>query len=641
VTLDPGQVAVVYNAFHGLNTDSLFRTQWSVPAASKVIGVFWSTEDDGSNKSRGGLFNNPGAGNEVLSFRDASGAALNTVPLAEDGTFWPAYSTGSSVYLVDVTKDNTVGTNWKSARVSTDGGIKSLGPNFSTSDIGSPGWILQDASPVIGVTNAAVTGAEGTTITNSGTWSDPNVTDVVTLTANVGTVVKNADGTWSWSIAAADNVAATPVTITANDGLRGIATVSFTYAATNSAPALGVSQASVSGNVLSTLTNIGTWNDVAADTVTLTASVGTVTKNADGTWSWSLSTTVPINSQTVTITGTDEDGGSSNVTFTIDALVAVTNTKVYYKGSSFAGTGVDAALDPSKALAKSGPGSLQLSYANLINSSLGINGIVLDVAGLVGTSLTTADYSLRVSPTGAFNEAANPPSGWAAATAPSLVDVVAGGTTAASRVRFEWPDNAIANQWLQIRILPTANTGLREAQTFYIGHLLGETDGAISQGRFVVGIADINLIKPNVGFAATVDSVFDITKNKIVQISDILAMRSRVGVGLLRNITIPPAGSGAEAEGGISGLNLLAPLVGASKQPDNFTQIIEPRWTGLNYDVQPLQVFALNQVAEPATVALPPVAVSESPTAGPVDFSSVDAFFSELSLKKKSLLSKG
>ncbi|MEI8213159.1 MAG: Ig-like domain-containing protein, partial [Planctomycetota bacterium] len=346
MTLDPGQVAVLYNSFYGLNTDLLFRTQWSVPATSKVIGVFWSTEDDGSNKSRGGLFNNPGAGNEVLSFRDASGAALNTVPLAEDGTAWPVYSNGSSVYLVDVTKDNTVGTNWKSARVSTDGGIRSLGPDFSTSDIGSPGWILQDASPVIGVTNAAVTGAEGTTITNSGTWSDPNVTDVVTLTANVGTVVKNADGTWSWSIAAADNVAATPVTITANDGLRGIATVSFTYAATNSAPALGVSQASVSGNVLSTLTNIGTWNDVAADTVTLTASVGTVTKNADGTWSWSLSTTVPINSQTVTITGTDEDGGSSNVTFTIDALVAVTNTKVYYKGSSFAGTGVDAALDP-------------------------------------------------------------------------------------------------------------------------------------------------------------------------------------------------------------------------------------------------------------------------------------------------------
>jgi len=638
--LDPGQVAVVYNAFHGLNTDSLFTTQWSVPAASKVIGVFWSTEQEGGSTARGGLANNPGTGNEVLSLRDASGAALNTVPLAEDGTFWPAYSTGSSVYLVDVTKDNTVGTNWKSARVSTDGGIKSLGPNFSTSDIGSPGWILQDASPVIGVTNAAVTGAEGTTITNSGTWSDPNVTDVVTLTANVGTVVKNADGTWSWSIAAADNVAATPVTITANDGLRGIATVSFTYAATNSAPALGVSQASVSGNVLSTLTNIGTWNDVAADTVTLEASVGTVTKNADGTWSWSLATTVAIDNQTVTITGTDEDGGTSNVTFTIDALVAVTNTKVYYKGSTFAGTSVDAALDTSKALVKSGPGSLQLSYENLINSSRGINGIVLDVAGLVGTSLATADYTLRVSPTGAFNEAANPPSGWAAAAAPSLIDVVAGGTTAPSRVRFEWPDNAIANRWLQIRILPTTNTGLREAQTFYIGHLLGETTGTLTLGSYLVQVADLNQIVPEVGKVANVVNKFDITKNGLIQVSDITAMRARVGVGSLRNITIPPAGSAGEAEGGIGGMSLQAPLVVTSKQPDNQIQIIEPRWTGLNYDVQPLQVFALNHVAEPATVALPPVAEPESPTTGPVDFSSVDAFFSELSLKKKSLLSR-
>src|SRR5205807_1654004 len=68
-----------------------------------------------------------------------------------------------------------------------------------------------------------------------------------------------------------------------------------------------------------TATAFGSWRDPGtADVVTLTASVGTVTKNADGSWLWSFATSDgPDQSQTVTITATDSDGASSSTSFAL------------------------------------------------------------------------------------------------------------------------------------------------------------------------------------------------------------------------------------------------------------------------------------------------------------------------------------
>ncbi|MFO0012696.1 MAG: S8 family serine peptidase, partial [Planctomycetota bacterium] len=223
--------------------------------------------------------------------------------------------------------------------------------------------------PKLTVGSGSVSGAEGTTIQQTGTWFSAYGTSAVNLSASVGTVTKNTDGTWSWSIAGLDDKSATNVTITADDGFGGSSSVNFTYSVTNANPTVTVAQASVGGNVLSTLTNTGTWGDVPADTVSLAASLGTVTKNGDGTWAWSFTPSQAYTNQTVTITAADDDGGSSSVSFSINALVAVVNSKVYYKGSSFAGTSVDAALDTSKVIAKSGATAQALTFANLINTT--------------------------------------------------------------------------------------------------------------------------------------------------------------------------------------------------------------------------------------------------------------------------------
>ena len=79
---------------------------------------------------------------------------------------------------------------------------------------------------------------------------------------------------------------------------------------TNLAPAIASNHPSVSVDEGQTASNGGTWSDGnSGDTISLSASVGTVTKsgtNAAGTWSWSYGTTDgPTQSQTVTITAND------------------------------------------------------------------------------------------------------------------------------------------------------------------------------------------------------------------------------------------------------------------------------------------------------------------------------------------------
>jgi PGF-CTERM protein len=65
-----------------------------------------------------------------------------------------------------------------------------------------------------------------------------------------------------------------------------------------------------------TASNGGSVADPGADTVSLSASVGTVRKNNDGTWNWSYEATDNANrSQTVTITATDDDGATDWTSF--------------------------------------------------------------------------------------------------------------------------------------------------------------------------------------------------------------------------------------------------------------------------------------------------------------------------------------
>ena len=86
---------------------------------------------------------------------------------------------------------------------------------------------VANVAPSVAADNATVTVAESETATNSGTFSDPGVDDV-TLSASVGTVVDNGDGTFTYTPTAEYN-GADSFTYTVSDGNGGTdsATVSI------------------------------------------------------------------------------------------------------------------------------------------------------------------------------------------------------------------------------------------------------------------------------------------------------------------------------------------------------------------------------------------------------------------------------
>jgi hypothetical protein len=120
-----------------------------------------------------------------------------------------------------VTQDNAAGT-WSWSLPTTDG---PAGPFMVTITVTDPWCAMDHVTFEYSVNNLPPTVAhagpatvnEGQTATNTGTWGDPGVDDVA-LAASVGAVVKNANGTWSWSFGASDGPDQSQmVTITATD----------------------------------------------------------------------------------------------------------------------------------------------------------------------------------------------------------------------------------------------------------------------------------------------------------------------------------------------------------------------------------------------------------------------------------------
>ncbi|MEM8912453.1 MAG: Ig-like domain-containing protein, partial [Planctomycetota bacterium] len=175
---------------------------------------------------------------------------------------------------------------------------------------------VANVPPTVNANQATVTVDEGDTASNSGVYGDVG-DDTVSVAADVGQLVDHNDGTWSWSLSTSDGpLDSQTVTVTATDSDGATRSTTFGLVVNNTDPAVAADHLTVTTNEGSTATNTGTYSDVAADNVALTASVGTVDDDGNGTWTWSFaSTDGPDQSQKVTITATDKDGGHSTTVF--------------------------------------------------------------------------------------------------------------------------------------------------------------------------------------------------------------------------------------------------------------------------------------------------------------------------------------
>jgi hypothetical protein len=489
-----------------------------------------------------------------------------------------------------------------------------------------------NANPVVTATSPAVVGNEGTTLTNTGTWSDADAGNVVTLSASVGTIVKNADGTWNWSLASTDQEATTTVTITANDGVGGTGTTTFTYTVNNVAPALTRANATVAGNVLSTLVNNGTYSDVAADTVSLSVDVGSIVKNNDGTWSWSYAPTTAISNQTVTVTGTDEDGGSATVTFTINAVVNIATRGLFYNNAT--GASALASLGTDKAALLPGQTS---TFANYTNYSRGLNGVAVDVAGLPAT--TTPALMLSSLQFAVWNgiDAA----GFVAlpATAiPSAAIVAGGGAGGSTRVNITFPDNTVQNTWLRVTVLANANTGLTSNDVFYFGNVIGELNTGNTATRLRVNSQDTSAVRNNQSTgtnSAGVTNIFDLNRDGRVNAQDTSIVRNNQQTsGIVAPITAPASIGPMSIRGGKTGgtsapLPSSAPSIGGSISGGTGSMLSGPTETLFPTKGASQLVVSQQPSVDATEVMLEEVAKSTT-TKKESQIESLDAFFASL-----------
>jgi hypothetical protein len=199
------------------------------------------------------------------------------------------------------------------------------------------------------------------------------------------------------------------------------------------------------------------------------------------------------------------------------------------------------------------------SFANYTSYSRGLNGIMVDIAGLAdAASLSAADFAFSI------GNDSNPAAWPTVTTFPPSVTVRPGaGTGGADRVTIIWADgDAVKNRWLQVRVLANANTGLAQDDVFYFGNAAGECGN--STANFVVDTFDMSLTRTHrlvVPGSALVTNPYDFNRDGKCDTSAIgicRVNRTTVPTALLR-ITAPAATGKAGTVASAKSLGLVTP----------------------------------------------------------------------------------
>ncbi|MBN2474600.1 MAG: lamin tail domain-containing protein [Pirellulales bacterium] len=179
------------------------------------------------------------------------------------------------------------------------------------------------------------------------------------------------------------------------------------------------------------------------------------------------------------------------------------------------------------------------TFANYTSYDRGINGIMVDIAGLPNpVALGVDDFRFHAGNDGN-------PEAWGVAPAPSLVAVRPGeGTGGTDRVTIVWSDNAVAGQWLQVTVLANADTALPTDDVFYFGNAVGEAGNSPADAR--VNATDMLLARNNPRDflnPAPIDFACDFNRDARVNATDMLIARNHVThfLNALSLITVPGA----------------------------------------------------------------------------------------------------
>ena len=166
------------------------------------------------------------------------------------------------------------------------------------------------------------------------------------------------------------------------------------------------------------------------------------------------------------------------------------------------------------------------TFANYTSFRQGINGIMIDIVNRPQIDLTAADFEFRVG-----ND--NDPSMWDEAPAPLQITVRNGeGDGGSDRVTIIWTDGQIRNQWLQVTVKATDNTGLADEDVFYFGNAIGETGDspgdaeaiANTEVNFLDILEALDHLIPSTE-TATLENRFDFNRDQRVNMIDLVIAR--------------------------------------------------------------------------------------------------------------------
>jgi hypothetical protein len=241
--------------------------------------------------------------------------------------------------------------------------------------------------------------------------------------------------------------------------------------------------------------------------------------------------------------------GAGEYTLSLAKVVGtqVVGRHLFYNGSKFDGENVtaNAADDGAIAIGKTAllPGQTS-SFANYSSYNRGLNGIMVDLAGLSsGASLSASDFEFKVG-----NSSTT--SGWAPLAVAPTVSVRSGaGLAGSSRVTLTWPTGAAIRQWLQVTVKANANTGLATPDVFYFGSAVGES-GNVPED-FSVSITDELLARNNpvsVIPGAAITNRFDYNRDGTVSVIDQLLARNNLTTVATKLQVISPPNVGLQAQ---------------------------------------------------------------------------------------------
>ncbi|QDV14718.1 FG-GAP repeat protein [Rosistilla oblonga] len=278
---------------------------------------------------------------------------------------------------------------------------------------------------------------------------------------------------------------------------------------TNLPPVVAVELAELTVDAGDVATNSGTIADSEGDTITLSASIGTIITSNDGsgTWTWSLDTNdVPDGSHTVTITATDSVGITSRTTFSLTVNPAAKPLAV---------TGVtvnDGAVQRSNTTELAIQFDRDFDAQALINTGQIMNSVSLHTGAGYSTDVALTADQFR----------------WDAATSRLLIDLAAAGT-----------QTRLADGRYELRIHSTIDSSFvdsdgtdDEIHRYQFHQLQGDFDGDA-----IVGISDRDtwFDSSKVRFGARLgmssyDSTFDFDGDGILSTRDYyMWLRSCVG----------------------------------------------------------------------------------------------------------------